>query len=86
MVITLTIGIKKNWRALCQEFQNTHDNQQSQTQAKVLLESTTRPSGEQIKAPALLIEQIVGKAYVNNAPDMESAHMNDALVKAIDPQ
>ena len=26
------------------------------------------------------------KAYVNNAPDMQNAQMNDALVKALDPQ
>ena len=26
------------------------------------------------------------KAYVNNAPDMRNAQMNDALVKALDPQ
>ena len=26
------------------------------------------------------------KAYVNNAPDMGNAQMNDAFVKAIDPQ
>ena len=27
-----------------------------------------------------------GKAYVNNAPDMRNAQMNDAHVKALDPQ
>ena len=26
------------------------------------------------------------KAYVNNAPDMRKAQMNDAFVKALDPQ
>ena len=26
------------------------------------------------------------KAYVNNAPDMRNALMNDALVKTLDPQ
>ena len=26
------------------------------------------------------------KAYVNNSPDMQNAQMNDALVKALDPQ
>ena len=26
------------------------------------------------------------KAYVNNAPDMRNAQMNDAPVKALDPQ
>ena len=26
------------------------------------------------------------KAYVNNAPVMQNAQMNDALVKALDPQ
>ena len=26
------------------------------------------------------------KAYVNNAPDMRNAQMNEALVKALDPQ
>ena len=26
------------------------------------------------------------KAYVDNAPDMRNAQMNDALVKALDPQ
>ena len=26
------------------------------------------------------------KAYVNNGPDMRNAQMNDALVKALDPQ
>ena len=77
---------KKNWQAFCREFQKTFDNQQSQTQAKLLLESITRASGERIKTLALRIEQMTGKAYVNNAPDMRNAQMNDALVKALDPK
>ena len=51
-----------------------------------MLESTTSASGEQNKPLALRIEQMTRKAYVNNAPDMQSAQMNDALVKALDPQ
>ena len=50
-----------------------------------MLESITRASGEQIKKLALRIEQLTRKAYVNNAPDMRNAKMNDALVKALDP-
>ena len=57
-----------------------------QTHAKFLLKSITRDSGEQIKTLALRIEQMIRKAYVNNAPDMPNAQMNDALVKALDPQ
>ena len=82
----LPLDIKKNWQAFCQEFQKTVDNQQSQTQAKLLLESITRASGEQIKTLALRIEQMTRKAYVNNAPDIRNAQMNDALVKALNPQ
>ena len=82
----LPLDIKRNWQAFCLEFQKTFDNQQSQTQAKLLLESITRASGEQIKTLALRIEQMTRKAYVNNAPDMRNAQMNDALVKALDPQ
>ena len=41
--------IRKNWQAFCREFQKTIDNQQSQKQAKLLLESITRASREQIK-------------------------------------
>ena len=62
------------------------DNQQPQTQAKILLESITRASGEQIKTLALRIEQMTRKAYVKNSPDMRNAQMNDALVKALNPQ
>ena len=51
-----------------------------------MLESITRASGEQIKTLALRIEQMTRIAYVNNAPDMRNAQMNDALVKALDPQ
>ena len=40
----LPLDIKKNWQAFCREFQKTFDNQQSQTQAKLLLESITRTS------------------------------------------
>ena len=82
----LPLEIKKNWQPFCREFQKTFDRQQSQTHAKLLLESITRASGEQIKTLALRIEQMTRKAYVNNAPDMRKAQMNDALVKAIDPQ
>ena len=57
-----------------------------QTQAKLFLESIIRASGEQIKTLALRIEQMTQKAYVNNAPDMRNAQMNDALVKALNPQ
>ena len=39
-----------------------------------------------MKTLALRIEQITRKAYVNNAPDMRNAQMNDALVKILDPQ
>ena len=57
-----------------------------QTHEKFLLESITGDSGEQIKTLALRVEQMIRKAYVNNAPDMPTAQMNDALVKALDPQ
>ena len=80
------LDTKKNWQAFCRQFQKTFDNQQSQTQAKLLLESITRASGEKIRTLALRIEQMTQKAYVNNAPDMRNAQMNDALIKALDPQ
>ena len=54
----LPLDIKKKWQAFCHEFQKTFDKQQSQTQAKLLLESITRASGEQIKTLALRIEQM----------------------------
>ena len=82
----LPLDIKKNWQALFREFQKTFDTQQSQTQAKLLLESITHASGEQIKTLAIRIEQMTRKAYVNNGPDMRKAQMIDALVKALDPQ
>ena len=82
----LPLDIKKNWQAFFGEFQKTFDNQQSQTQPKLLLENITRASGEQFITLALRIEQITRKAYVNNAPDMRSAQINDALVKALDLQ
>ena len=82
----LPLDIKKDWQAFCREFQKTFDKQQSQTQAKLLVESITRASREQIKTLSLRIEQMTRKAYVNNAPDMRNAQMNDALVKALDPQ
>ena len=81
----LRLDIKNNWQEFCREIQEKFDNPQSQTQAKLLLESITRASGEQIKTLALRIEQMTRKAYVNNAPDMRHAQMNDALVKALDP-
>ena len=81
----LPLDIKKNGQAFCREFQKTFDKRQSQTQAKFLPESITRASGEQIKTLALRIEQITRKVYVNNAPDIRNAQMNDALVKALDP-
>ena len=39
-----------------------------------------------MKTLGLRIEQMARKAYVNNAPDMRNARMNEALVKALDPQ
>ena len=51
-----------------------------------MLKSINRASGEQIKTLALRIEQMARKAYVNNAPDMRNAQMNDALVEALDPE
>ena len=84
----LPLQTKKNWQAFCREFQKTFDNRQSQTEAKLLLESITRASGEQIKTLALRIEQneMTRKSYVKNAPDMRNAQMNDPLVKALYPQ
>ena len=43
-------------------------------------------SGEQIKTLALRIERLARKAYINNAPDMRNAQLNDPLVKALGPQ
>ena len=82
----LSLDIEKDWQAFCREFQKTFDNQQSQTQANLLLESITRASGKQLKTLALRKQQMTQKAYVNNALDMRNAEMNDALVKALDPQ
>ena len=79
----LPLDIKKDWQAFCHEFQKTFDNQQSQTQAKLLLENISRASGEQIKTLALRIEQMTRKGYVDNAPDMRNAQMNGALVKTL---
>ena len=78
--------IKENWQAFYREFQNRFDNQHSQTQATLLLESITHASGEQIKTLAHRIEQMTQKAYVNNASDMRNAQMNGALVKELDAQ
>ena len=82
----LPLDIKKNRQAFCRDFQKTFENQQSQTQSKLFLESILRASGEQIKTLALRIEQMTRIAYVNNAPDMRNAQMKDALVKTLDPQ
>ena len=82
----LPLNFKRNSQAFCREFHKTFNNQQSQTQAKVLLESITRASGEQTKTLALRIEQTTRKAYVSTASDMRMAQLNDALVKALDPQ
>ena len=82
----LPLEIKKNWQVFCREFQKAFDNQQSQTQAKLLMESITRASGGQIKTLALRLERMTRKSYVNDAPDMRNAQMNDAFVKTLDPQ
>ena len=82
----LPLDIRKNWQAICREFQKLFDNQQSQTQAKLILENISRAFGEEIKTLALRIEQMTRKAYVNNAPDMRNAQMNDAVVRALDPK
>ena len=54
----LPLDKKIDWQSFCREFQNTFDNQQSQTQVKLLLECTTRASFEHIKTLALSIEQM----------------------------
>ena len=51
----LPLDIKKNWQAFCRKFKKTFDNQQLQTQSKLLLESIIRASGEQIKTLAIRI-------------------------------
>ena len=38
----IPLDIKKDWQAFCRELQKTFDNQQSRTQANLLLESKTR--------------------------------------------
>ena len=82
----LPLDIKNNWQAFCREFHTTVDNEKSQKQAKLLLKNITRASGEQIKTLGLRTEQMSRKAFVNNAPDMRNAQVNDALVKALNPQ
>ena len=86
LLLTFTARIKKNWQALCHEFQKTFDNQQLQTQAKLLLESITRSSGEKIITLALRFGQMTRKTYVNKTSGICNAQMNDALVNALDPQ
>ena len=68
--------MKKELSSVLAEFRQTFDTQQLQTQAQ---ESLTRASGEQIKTLEVRIEQMTGNAFVNNAPDMRNAQMNDAL-------
>ena len=63
----LSLEVKKNWQAFCKEFQKTFDNQELQTQARLLLESITRASGGQIKTLDHRVEQMARKTYVNNA-------------------
>ena len=46
------LDTKKNWQAFCRELRKKFDNQQSQTQAKFLLERITLASGEQNKTLA----------------------------------
>ena len=60
----LPLDIKK-WQAFCREFPKVFDNQQSQTQAKLLLTSITRASGEQIETLALRIAQMTQNSYVS---------------------
>ena len=59
----LPLDIKKNFQGFCRDFQKTNDfdNQESQTQAKLLLESIARASGEQIKTLTLRIGQWLEK-------------------------
>ena len=76
----------EEWQGSCREFQKTFDNQHSQKHTKLLLESITRASREQIKTLALRIEETAQKAFVKNAPDMRNTQMNDALVKTLDSQ
>ena len=49
----LPLEIKKNGQAFFRELQKTFNNQHSQTQAKLLLQSITRASSEKIKTLAL---------------------------------
>ena len=72
MELTPTTRSKKELQAFCREFQKTFENQQSQTQAILILESITRASSEQKKTLALRIEQMTRKAYINNASDMRN--------------
>ena len=58
------------------------DNQQSRTQQKLLFESITRASGEQIKTIALRVEQTASNTYDNNNPDA----LKDVLFKTLDQQ
>ena len=53
----LSLKIRKNWPAF-PKFSKDHDNQRSQTQAKILLESIIRATGERIKKLALRTEQL----------------------------
>ena len=57
----LPIEIKKRWPSFCRKPQKASDNQQSQTQAKIILESIPRSSGEQIKRLAHRFEQMARK-------------------------
>ena len=65
---------------------NNNNSVESITRESILnnIESITRASEEEFKTLALRNEQTARKAYVNNAPEMQNAKMNDALVKALD--
>ena len=54
----LPLEIKKDWQAVCYELQKNFENQQSQTQARLLLKNIARASGEQTKTLAVRIEQM----------------------------
>ena len=83
----LPLEIKKEVQEFCREFQKTIDIQQTQTQAKLLLDSITRALGEQNNQNICSPHSTSGKKIcANNAPDMKNAQINDALVKALEPQ
>merc|ERR1711953_1377614 len=80
----LTQDVKLNWEEFCKQFIKKFESNKSKNYAQIELGNVVRLPNETIKALAMRITKLVGKAYPNHKNETRNKEKN-TFIKALQP-